>query len=414
MRLLIGVLAASILGAEGPKGSDAPMLSYQLTILEMNGLDWRSTLYPQLKPVVRQGPSTVWSAPRRTSTAIVEKAERTLAAPSLTALPGVRAFVAHNISRKLVRDFGFCAESGVLLASCEPKLENASEGFSAQVTGRKLDQGILISLNLDDQQVIAVHPVICNKANPAPQPPGTEPRVLMVQVPEIARTTVSGEWLIPGDEVLVISLGAHTVAGEDGKAVVCERLALVEATTGASERPSGNEASAHVIHPTPGFSVPSVPVDVAFPMPMPASALPSRSLPLAIGASGEPEPLPPLPDDIDLASARSESSDPLASPQSRIASPGHPIPWKKSVLKDTASGQAGFTVEPPCCDAACDGPAGKLVAGGGPLTPPVTVKSFRINVPMIGNIDIKVEAKVAPETLGDSGTRLLPIPAETR
>ena len=38
-----------------------------------------------------------------------------------------------------------------------------------------------------------------------------------------------GEWLIPRGEALLVSFGAHTVADKDGKAVVKERLAIIEA-----------------------------------------------------------------------------------------------------------------------------------------------------------------------------------------
>ena len=50
-----------------------------------------------------------------------------------------------------------------------------------------------------------------------------------VDVPEIGSQEVAGEWLIPNGECLLVSFGAYTVADKDGKAVVKERLAIVDA-----------------------------------------------------------------------------------------------------------------------------------------------------------------------------------------
>ena len=50
-----------------------------------------------------------------------------------------------------------------------------------------------------------------------------------LEVPEIGSQEIAGEWLIPNDGILLVSFGPHTVADKDGKAVVRERLAIVEA-----------------------------------------------------------------------------------------------------------------------------------------------------------------------------------------
>ena len=55
-------------------------------------------------------------------------------------------------------------------------------------------------------------------------------RSAQVQVPEIGRAEIAGEWLIPRDEVLLVGFGPHTVADKDGKAVVRERLAMITAS----------------------------------------------------------------------------------------------------------------------------------------------------------------------------------------
>ncbi len=51
----------------------------------------------------------------------------------------------------------------------------------------------------------------------------------LLELPEIANQEVLGEWLIPNGECLLVSFGPHTEADKNGKAVVRERLAIIEA-----------------------------------------------------------------------------------------------------------------------------------------------------------------------------------------
>jgi hypothetical protein len=53
----------------------------------------------------------------------------------------------------------------------------------------------------------------------------------LLEFPEIAREEILGEWLIPKDECLLVSFGPHIASDVDGKPIVRERLAIVEADT---------------------------------------------------------------------------------------------------------------------------------------------------------------------------------------
>ena len=47
--------------------------------------------------------------------------------------------------------------------------------------------------------------------------------------PEVVKAGIEGEWLIPRDGAILVSLGAHTTSDAEGKAVIHERLMLLEA-----------------------------------------------------------------------------------------------------------------------------------------------------------------------------------------
>ena len=190
-----------------------------------------------------------------------------------------------------------------------------------------------------------------------------------LDVPEIDTQEVLGEWLVPHGEVLLVSFGAHTVADEDGMAVVKERLAMIEAdlAAGASSVIGPNAVpSAPVRVFAPQVTVPAPPalvVSSPFPdkipimpvtpspvcsvptslpqLPMPTPIMPSRSIPQGVRADGTPADLPPLPDDeTESDSSSSESSEPMASPQTKKILPQP----KAKPTTDSGANKAEFTL----------------------------------------------------------------------
>jgi hypothetical protein len=280
-----------------------------------------------------------------------------------------------------------------------PEPEDAAEGCRVTLSGRKLDQGVLARVAIEDRQVTAVHTV----SLPGALKPATggcdEDRScgtgVCVRVQECAEAKVAGEWLIPNDGVLVVSLGAHTVADAQGKAVVRERVALVEARA-VEVKPS------LAVLCNPDFPKPPEAVPAAFDtgtraptIPMPAPAVPSRALPLARKADGTVEPLPPLPEDLSPPTALPGSSEPCATPQVRPTAPpvGDPIPDDVE-KRDPASKRAGFDDETGCC--ALDGPcpAGARTAANPPVDP--RARQFTIRIPLRPDLMIEVHGSARP------------------
>ena len=313
MRSIVVLLAASLIGADGPRAVERPMLTYQVKVLQMDGLGWRTSLQSQLQPVARQGAATVWTASKETASAVAEKAAKLISAPKVTSDPLVRNTVFNDSTRKIVAEVSRQANGPVNHASrvgFVPRIEDASEGWSAEVTGRKIDQGVLATLALEDRQITAVHTVPLKETLESEQGEdrGKTPVEVTIQIPEYARTSVSGEWLIPRDGVLIVSLGVHTVADARGKAVVRERLAVIEADT--VEGHPGTLKAGPVTLTLPLFRNVGVGRPAEIPLPLAAPALPSRSLPTGVDASGQPVPLPPLPVDKSTVTSLPGSSEP--------------------------------------------------------------------------------------------------------
>ncbi len=444
MRSIIVLLAATLVGAGRSDSPEPAMITYQWKFLEMDGLNWRSTLHPTLQPVARQGSASVWTTSRETASKLAETASKVVGAPRVTSNPDGKSTVFNNQTRKIVSEATREADGPVNHASFVgyvPRLEDIAEGYSAEVTGRKLDQGVLANLTLVDRRITAMHPVALTEALEPKSAEVGKPKAIEItlQVPEYSQTSVSGEWLIPKDGVLVVSLGVHTVADRKGKAVAREYLAVLEACETEVEPASEAVGLVHPdirILPLATVSRASVnlpPTSVDRPgaanlqMPMASPGLPSRSLPRALDSTGRPVEMPPLPAETTVTMLPG-TSDPCASPQARVASPSptEPLAWRKSTLLDPEAMPAGAsafklptkdeTLEtalnhlrrvdgsddrapapPSCCASAaycCEDDDDTKTA-----TAPTdaATKSFRFTIPLYAGFKIEVNATIQPK-----------------
>jgi hypothetical protein len=245
-----------------------------------------------------------------------------------------------------------------------PEYEEVREGFRVTMSGRKLDQGVLAKLVAEDTRLAAVHKVaVCETVSGKGHPDAAGPCQLKaaVEVPELVQGSVAGEWLIPNDGVLVVSLGTHTTAGPGGKAEVHERVLFVEAWAAAPTDSTIARASltpnfTYKLPPRPPAALAPEPIPI--PMPwrpaaMPSPAMPSRSLPQPLAADGSPVPLPPLPELPHPPSSMPGTSDPCASPQTPLRK-DKDKEMKESPKQDPQSKPTGYeppdeTCESPCC-----------------------------------------------------------------
>ncbi len=457
MGFALGWIAVTLAGMSGatPNLAGAAPISYTVRMVEAQGIGWREGVMAHLKPVTRQGATTVWTMPAHAVTTLFKDVEKNPAcqvmqAPRVTSFGGVPATIQCRANQELITQVSWNGDE----IAPEGAPEKVRLGWHTTFLGRKLDQGILVKLVFEDTHIRAVHQVKLSRLNgsccaQSPQPAKSEAQVtsgaknvfvfvaippagkspfdgvdsnkadtrwsayeldpaksplnvpdlkegcmdtevccqardsakqdakaqtVALDVPEIGSQEVAGEWLIPNGECLLLSFGAYTVADKDGKAVVKERLAIIEAeeTTeladgapppyppaalylpapsgavgpppmpsppapqppgfGPTARPEFNSPplSAESFGPiVPGgqFLLPSVtapfvpnaaPVPVAPTAKMPMPAAPDRSLPQGFHSDGRKADLPPLPaDEMDADSADSESAEPLASPQTK-------------------------------------------------------------------------------------------------
>jgi hypothetical protein len=389
MGMTLGWIALALAGtAVAPEPAREPVqIEYLIKMVEVDGVGWRQSVLPYLKPVTRQGAATVWTVPSPAMAKVLDNiaTKRTgtiFAAPKVIAFNGASAAV---ISRRNEQFVTQASWKGDEPAGKAPP-EVVRTGWHATMNGRKLDQGILARIVIEDTMVRAIHRVetscagarncSATQSGEAPTPEQVVARIetapigrfmvamrvgakaagspeacvqsddccetaghtvkdqdvrtAALEVPEIGTQEVAGEWLIPTGDVLLVSFGAYTTADSAGKAVVKERLALIEArpvSSVAAPLPANASAVPPIPHPRalpdlPFAPPPAMPPAPALPLPMPA--VPSRTVPQGVHADGTLAPLPPLPvDDMDDDTS-SDSSEPRPSPQMKTPKPAKP------------------------------------------------------------------------------------------
>lgn len=408
MRLILALIAVSLVGADTPStpseavtcgnGAAPASLTYDVKLLEMNGLAWRGEFYPKLQKVSHRGVVTVWTAPGSMVSKLEEKSGKVLAAPQVISMQDANATVFSTKTRRILGDLARHADGPVNHASYvayTPQFEEATEGYSIAVKGRRLDQGVLVDVSLEDKHITAVHTVSLTEAIEGNAKNELHPTI---QIPEFGSAEVAGEWLIPNDGVLIVSLGVHTAADNQGQAVARERLALIEARqTTATPNPVALTSFVPALFPSRGMALPEFNAPA---IPMPAPLMPTRSLPEPLDAQGDLVALPPLPDDLAPPTAIPGTETPCATPQFRGSQPGEPLPIQRSALGQVADREmilTGMPVEPPCCDGDGDCPFAKASAGSAASSN--DPKPFLFRFPLNGKVSVEVRASVTRSPL---------------
>jgi hypothetical protein len=327
MRLALGWIALTLAGLGSAQASEpgpAPMIAYTVKVVETEGLCWRESALPNLKPITRQGAATVWTMPADAMNKVLAHvvtvgSGKVLQAPMVTTASGAPATIHCRRNESLVTQAVWMG-GAELAGKAAPEVVRT--GWHTTLIGRKLDQGILVRVVIEDTSIHAIHHL---KSKSCEHEQGVQQ--VSLEVPEIASQEVAGEWLIPRGDVLLVSFGAYTVADKDGKAIVKERLAMIDANQAAGAGlvtlatpdrippgPKPFELPAPLFTPAPALVPPAATAPHAQ-LPMPV--MPSRSFPQGVHADGKPAELPPLPPDEADDDSSSESAEPMPSPQTK-------------------------------------------------------------------------------------------------
>ena len=234
---------------------DGP-ISYEVRVIEIDGLGWRTRLADRLHRIERPGPAMVWTTPLEVSASLIEGGG-SVVEPSKDDPGSSNVFEAEATkvpAHDCTRDSRGCTSESIIVAASTGRRVRGNfpnhndlwdycpvssdttpgepSGLRVKLDGKTLDQGTMTQVVIEDTWVSSIHI------------PGEVAEVL----PEVNRCKVVGEWLIPKRELLIVSLGIHTVANKDGKAIARERLLLIQAL---ASPPKAHTQQAIAAPPTP-------------------------------------------------------------------------------------------------------------------------------------------------------------------
>jgi len=241
MIAIMGLLSLALLGGEPQKPAPAGSIEVRVFHLETKGLSWRSPIHERLGDPDRRGGATVWTVDADLIPGIVDQARDVVEAPVVATRPGVPVRVVRQQVRRLVRDVHRVTDGppGVRAAiAFQPDIDGEKDHFQADVTCREAAEGAVVAnVELIDRHLCSVETVNVPDEVTNPKNGEKTTTIAQFQVPVTILGVAKGEWTVPKGKCLLVSLGAFTASDDSGKAVVRERLVVIDPHGASAARP---------------------------------------------------------------------------------------------------------------------------------------------------------------------------------
>lgn len=263
------------------RGASAPEISYHVRYVTAGSTGWRGRFAGRLEPVARQGGVAVWTADRATTADLLNDLQSSprgsiLQAPPARALLGKPISVAHEETHHYVAEVTRIpapADDPAGKTAFEPTIDEVNDGLRLRLSSSRLmTGGIVAEVLIEDNRLVGFHTEVV-AADPA-DAPGPEPSAsrstytpplnrlfrtaathrpstalrATIQVPEVVSSRAEGEWLIPTEGALIVSLGPCSAGRHSSRDPYEERLVVLGYGFADDERrgadPAVQEASA--------------------------------------------------------------------------------------------------------------------------------------------------------------------------
>ncbi len=237
MSLACALLALGFLnGPADAKASAQASTSYRTAVYWMSGFDLRETMFADSDPVARRGNATIWVAKKATGELVKKRSSRseahsTIIAPAILVEDGQEGVIHLESTKTLKTSLARHADGPMNHASevaYTPKDERIPETFDLKIHGRRMDQGMLITLCLDDHHIATTHAMVVAERVHSGDKSGEASSIkTTIEVPEISANHVDGEWMLKPDEVLIVSLGMCTDWSDPHAPKIVERVMVL-------------------------------------------------------------------------------------------------------------------------------------------------------------------------------------------
>ena len=256
MQVILGLLMAALVGVNETPDSNAapkavvsragvpatkggPMVAFEIRDIRVSSPEWRGKLILRMQPVTRQEGTAVWSLDPAGFRELLDLCQadtrdNVLQAPKMTARVGDPARMTSEETHQYIASLKRVADgppNQSTRLAFEPQIDKVHNGVRVNILSSQLKgQNLFARVVIEENRLVAIHTV---KYTEAVQPkPGADPEVTRasfldrlnpnhgphaaamnatIQVPEVDSRRVEGEWLIPSDGALLVSLGPRAL-----------------------------------------------------------------------------------------------------------------------------------------------------------------------------------------------------------
>ncbi len=222
-----------------PSATSGPMVDFVIRDIHTPGPAWRGKLLLRLHAVARQEGCAVWTLDSAGYGELLELCQadtrtNVLQAPKMTTRVGEPARMTSEETVHYVASLKRIADGAPNQSTSlafEPQVDKVHSGVRVNIpTSQLKGQNLLAKVVIEENRLVALHTV--KYAETVQPKPGTDPDVTKtsllerlnpshgphpaainatIQVPEVDTRRVEGEWLIPSDGALLVSLGPRAV-----------------------------------------------------------------------------------------------------------------------------------------------------------------------------------------------------------
>jgi hypothetical protein len=226
--------------APPPPPPPVPTIGFEIREITVASPDWRGKMLARLQPITRQEGVAVWAVDNAALDALLKSCQadarcHVSLSPRMVAKVGepvrmTNETTVHYVAH-LKRDSDGAPNEGTHVAFV-PEMGEVHDGVRVHVTSSRLQGPVLFAkLAIEQNQVLSmltatysesIHPAGRDKAADAqvvktslidrirPESPATYALNGSIQVPEVVSRRIEGEWLIPSDGALLVSMGPTT------------------------------------------------------------------------------------------------------------------------------------------------------------------------------------------------------------
>jgi hypothetical protein len=290
MGAILGLLVAAMAGGDDLVGvkvgerpsvqelataaaKNGPAVTFEIREIAVAGPEWRGKMLASLQPVARQEGSSVWALDAAAIKELLAYCQadprcRVVQPPAMTARIGepvrMSSETAHNYVAHLKRVSDAPPNQGTQIAF-QPEVDKVHSGVRVSVVSSELKgQALFARIVIEENRLVAFHtaeytegvksktqadPAVARASlrNLARLNPnhGPEPSRIkaQIQIPEVDSRRVEGQWLVPGEGALLVSLGPCTRHDGMLKRQYEERLIAITARPTSPAAPAPSQPS---------------------------------------------------------------------------------------------------------------------------------------------------------------------------